>query len=234
MSKDITALDHHGRFRHRAEPARQRHHEAGTPESGQALAPAYPAYHRSALAAWTWACRTARWATLRSATLNIGAGRIVYQELTRITKAIQDGDFFEKSALFWTQSTTRCDNGGDLHLMGLLSDGGVHSHNTHLYASAGAGQAAAAWSRSMSTALLDGRDVPPVLRQGLCAGSCAEKLKRNRRGQNRHGHGPLLCDGPRQPLGSRGEGLCTPWCTARASSAQRPGRGGGRLLRQGA
>jgi len=64
---------------------------------------------------------------------NIGAGRIVYQELTRITKAIKDGDFFENEAL-----NAACDNclknDSDLHIMGLLSDGGVHSHIEHLYA----------------------------------------------------------------------------------------------------
>ncbi len=64
---------------------------------------------------------------------NIGAGRIVYQELTRITKAIADGDFFENEAL-----NAACDNclknDSDLHVMGLLSDGGVHSHIEHLYA----------------------------------------------------------------------------------------------------
>ena len=63
---------------------------------------------------------------------NIGAGRIVYQELTRITKAIQDGDFFKNDVLL--QAMENCkQNGTALHLMGLLSDGGVHSHNTHLY-----------------------------------------------------------------------------------------------------
>lgn len=64
---------------------------------------------------------------------NIGAGRIVYQELTRITKAINDGDFFDNDAL-----NSACDNclknNSDLHVMGLLSDGGVHSHIEHLYA----------------------------------------------------------------------------------------------------
>ncbi len=64
---------------------------------------------------------------------NIGAGRVVYQELTRITKAIEDGDFFENPAL--TEACRRAKaSGGTVHLMGLLSDGGVHSHNTHLYA----------------------------------------------------------------------------------------------------
>ncbi len=64
---------------------------------------------------------------------NIGAGRIVYQELTRITKSIGDGDFFENEAFMAAiENVNR--SGGALHLMGLLSDGGVHSHNTHLYA----------------------------------------------------------------------------------------------------
>ena len=65
--------------------------------------------------------------------LNMGAGRIVYQELTRITKDIQDGVFFEKEPLTDAMDAVKS-NGGNLHLMGLLSDGGVHSHNTHLYA----------------------------------------------------------------------------------------------------
>ena len=65
--------------------------------------------------------------------LNIGAGRIVYQELTRITKAIMDGDFFENQAFLGAIENCK-KNGTALHLMGLLSDGGVHSHNTHLYA----------------------------------------------------------------------------------------------------
>ncbi|AFA49207.1 2,3-bisphosphoglycerate-independent phosphoglycerate mutase [Acetobacterium woodii] len=65
--------------------------------------------------------------------LNLGAGRIVYQELTRITKAIEDGDFFENEA-FLSGIRTAKEKGGALHLMGLLSDGGVHSHECHLYA----------------------------------------------------------------------------------------------------
>ncbi|MBQ6804291.1 MAG: 2,3-bisphosphoglycerate-independent phosphoglycerate mutase, partial [Clostridia bacterium] len=91
--------------------------------------------------------------------LNIGAGRIVYQELTRITKDIQDGVFFEKEPLIWAMDSVK-ENGGNLHLMGLLSDGGVHSHNTHLYA-----LLEMAKMRGLKKVyvhcLLDGRDVPP-------------------------------------------------------------------------
>lgn len=65
--------------------------------------------------------------------MNIGAGRIIYQELTRITKSIEDGDFFENEEML--QAIDNCKkNNSDLHLWGLLSNGGVHSHNTHLYA----------------------------------------------------------------------------------------------------
>ncbi|MBP5152287.1 MAG: 2,3-bisphosphoglycerate-independent phosphoglycerate mutase, partial [Lachnospiraceae bacterium] len=64
--------------------------------------------------------------------LNMGAGRIVYQELTRITKEIQDGTFFENEALL--EAVENCKkNDSALHMYGLLSDGGVHSHITHLY-----------------------------------------------------------------------------------------------------
>ena len=64
--------------------------------------------------------------------MNMGAGRIVYQELTRITKEIQDGDFFKNEALLSAMKNAK-DNDSAIHFMGLLSDGGVHSHNTHLY-----------------------------------------------------------------------------------------------------
>ena len=65
--------------------------------------------------------------------MNIGAGRIIYQELTRITKSIQDGDFFENAEML--EAIENCKkNNSDLHVWGLLSSGGVHSHNTHLYA----------------------------------------------------------------------------------------------------
>ena len=64
--------------------------------------------------------------------LNMGAGRIVYQELTRITKEIEDGDFFQNEALKKAMENAKAKDSA-LHLFGLLSDGGVHSHITHLY-----------------------------------------------------------------------------------------------------
>ena len=65
--------------------------------------------------------------------LNMGAGRIVYQELTRITKSIKDGDFFSNEEFLLAAKNAK-ENGKKLHLYGLLSDGGVHSHITHLFA----------------------------------------------------------------------------------------------------
>ena len=64
--------------------------------------------------------------------LNMGAGRIVYQELTKITKSIQDGDFFENKALLAACENVK-KNDSALHLMGLVSDGGVHSHIEHIF-----------------------------------------------------------------------------------------------------
>ena len=90
---------------------------------------------------------------------NIGAGRIVYQELTRITKSIKDGDMFENETL--KKAINNClENNSALHLMGLLSDGGVHSHNEHLY-----GLVEMAKKMGLTKVFvhcfLDGRDVPP-------------------------------------------------------------------------
>ena len=73
--------------------------------------------------------------------LNIGAGRVVYQELTRITKSIQDGDFFRKSRVFGRDGHSAKANDKALHLFALCSDGGVHSHINHLYGAGRAGKA---------------------------------------------------------------------------------------------
>lgn len=91
---------------------------------------------------------------------NIGAGRIVYQELTRISKSISDGDFFTNSVLMSAMENAKKD-GAALHLMGLLSDGGVHSHNTHLYALLEMAKKNGI-SNVFIHAMLDGRDVPPT------------------------------------------------------------------------
>ena len=91
---------------------------------------------------------------------NIGAGRVVYQELTRITKSVQDGDFFENSALKGAMENCK-KNGSALHLMGLMSDGGVHSHNTHLYAIIEMAKREGL-DKVFVHCFMDGRDVPPT------------------------------------------------------------------------
>ena len=92
--------------------------------------------------------------------LNMGAGRIVYQELTRITKSIEDGDFFE--VVEFLQAVENCKKSGSaLHMWGLVSDGGVHSHNTHIY-----GLLELAKRNGLDKVyvhcFLDGRDTPPA------------------------------------------------------------------------
>ena len=97
--------------------------------------------------------------------MNIGAGRIIYQELTKITKSIEDGDFFENKGLLAAVENAK-KNGSDLHLFGLLSDGGVHSHNTHLY-----GLLELAKRNGLKNvyvhAFLDGRDTAPTSGKGF-------------------------------------------------------------------
>ena len=107
--------------------------------------------------------------------LNIGAGRIVYQDLTKITKAIEDGDFFENPALVNAMDSAK-NNGKKLHLYGLLSDGGVHSHITHLYA-----LLKMAKIRGLDEVyvhcFMDGRDVSPTSGAGFIRDLQAEMKK---------------------------------------------------------
>ena len=97
--------------------------------------------------------------------MNMGAGRIVYQELTRITKEIEDGDFFKNQALLDGIENVK-KNGSDLHLFGLVSAGGVHSHITHLY-----GLLELAKREGISNVyvhcFLDGRDTAPTSGKGF-------------------------------------------------------------------
>lgn len=97
--------------------------------------------------------------------LNMGAGRIVYQELTRITKAIMDGDFFDVPAFLAAVDNCKKHDSA-LHLFGLVSDGGVHSHNTHIY-----GLVELAKRHGLDKVFvhcfLDGRDTPPASGKGF-------------------------------------------------------------------
>ncbi|MBQ2845883.1 MAG: 2,3-bisphosphoglycerate-independent phosphoglycerate mutase [Firmicutes bacterium] len=102
--------------------------------------------------------------------LNIGAGRIVYQDLTMITKAIEDGDFFENPAFMKAIDHVK-KNDSTLHLLGLLSDGGVHSHISHLIALTDLA-AKNGVDKLCVHCFLDGRDVPP-----RCAGEYISELQ---------------------------------------------------------
>ena len=105
---------------------------------------------------------------------NIGAGRIVYQELTRITKSIEDGDFFSNPEFIAAIENCKKHN-SKLHILGLVSDGGVHSHNRHLY-----GLLEMAKRRDFEDVyvhcFLDGRDTPPASAETYVA-ELQEKMK---------------------------------------------------------
>ena len=95
---------------------------------------------------------------------NIGAGRVIYQELTRITKSIEDGDFFNNEELVGAIENCKKNN-SKLHILGLLSNGGVHSHQEHLY-----GLLEMAKKMNFNDVFvhcfLDGRDTPPQSAKG--------------------------------------------------------------------
>ena len=95
---------------------------------------------------------------------NIGAGRIVYQPLTRITKAVRDGEFFANAALVSAMENAK-ERGSALHLMGLLSDGGVHSHIEHLFALIDMAKKYGL-EKVYIHCFMDGRDVPPTSGKG--------------------------------------------------------------------
>ncbi|MBQ9782359.1 MAG: phosphoglycerate mutase (2,3-diphosphoglycerate-independent), partial [Clostridia bacterium] len=97
--------------------------------------------------------------------LNIGAGRIVYQDLTRITKEIQDGVFFENEKLLKAMNNAK-QNDKKLHLYGLLSTGGVHSHISHLYALIEMAKRVGL-QKVYVHCFLDGRDVAPTSGAGF-------------------------------------------------------------------
>ena len=96
--------------------------------------------------------------------LNMGAGRIVYQELTRITKEIEDGDFFKNEALLAACKNAK-ENNSALHLYGLVSDGGVHSHITHIYGLLELAKREGV-EKIYVHCFLDGRDTPPASGKG--------------------------------------------------------------------
>ena len=140
------------------------------PEHGNALTAANTPYLDSLFATWPHARVSAsgldvglpagQFGNSEVGHTNLGAGRVVYQELTRITKAIDDGDFFENEALVGAVSRCAGEGAPALHLMGLLSDGGVHSHLEHVYALVELARRRGV-KRLYVHAFTDGRDVPP-------------------------------------------------------------------------
>ena len=106
---------------------------------------------------------------------NIGAGRVVFQDLPRISRAIQDGSFFENEAYIEAMDDCK-ERDGALHVFGLLSDGGVHSHITHIFALLEMAKRRGL-SRVFLHCFLDGRDVPPASGKGYVeqlAAKCGE------------------------------------------------------------
>jgi len=106
---------------------------------------------------------------------NIGAGRIVFQDLPRITVAIREGTFFENPEYIAAMDSAKA-NGGALHLMGLMSDGGVHSHNTHTWAFLEMAKRRGL-DKVYIHCFMDGRDVPPSSGKGFIeetVNKCAE------------------------------------------------------------
>ena len=106
--------------------------------------------------------------------LNMGAGRIIYQDLTRITKEIQDGDFFKNEELLKAVENAKKNN-KSLHIFGLLSEGGVHSHITHLYALLELAKQHGL-EKVYVHAFMDGRDVPPKSGAGYIS-TLQDKIK---------------------------------------------------------
>jgi 2,3-bisphosphoglycerate-independent phosphoglycerate mutase len=106
---------------------------------------------------------------------NIGAGRTVFQDLPRITRAIRDGSFYDNAEYIAAMDSVK-ENGGALHLMGLMSDGGVHSHNSHTWAFLEMAKRRGV-SKVYIHCFMDGRDVPPSSGKGYieeCVKKCEE------------------------------------------------------------
>ena len=121
---------------------------------------------------------------------NIGAGRIVYQDLAKITKAIEDGNFF--SVPEFVKAIENCKkNNSKLHIMGLLSNGGVHSHNRHLYALLELAKRKD-FEDVYVHCFMDGRDTPPASGEGY---RIRRKNERKRSWSNSNYFWKILCNG---------------------------------------
>ncbi len=131
--------------------------------------------------------------------MNLGAGRVVYQDFTRVTKAIRDGEFFENPVIAAAvDKAVAADKA--VHILGLLSPGGVHAMKTTWWQ----------WRRwppsaapARSTCMPSWMAAIPRRKRAAVAGASRRHLRRARQGPHRLDHRPLFRDGPRQPLGPR-------------------------------
>ena len=132
---------------------------------------------------------------------NMGAGRVVFQILPKMTQEIKNGKFFRNPVYLKAIEDAKA-GGHALHIMGLMSDGGVHSHLTHVFAMLDMAKQHGV-EKVYVHCFLDGRDHQ---RRGLRQAAQGE-VRCPRQREDRHRPGPLLGHGPRQALGPRGEGL---------------------------
>src|SRR5256885_7433732 len=129
--------------------------------------------------------------------LNLGAGRVVYQDLTRINKVIANGELQSNGVLRGTFAAAR---GHRLHLIGLVSDGGVHSHYSHMVALANSAHAAGV-TEIFVHAFTDGRDTSPT--GGARLFGNGEKGQEEKRGENSPAPGPQFALALAHPAGGR-------------------------------
>ena len=131
--------------------------------------------------------------------MNLGAGRVVYQDFTRVTKAIRDGEFFENPVIAGAvEKAVAADKA--VHILGLLSPGGVHSHEDHLVAMA---QMAARRGAGKIYCMPSWMAAIPRRKARNRRWSVSTPPSPARQGPHRLDHRPLFRDGPRQPLGPR-------------------------------
>ena len=131
--------------------------------------------------------------------LNMGAGRIVIQELKRIDDGLRDGTLFERPKWGDLVAAWKA-RGSRLHLMGLLQDEGVHAHQEHLFKIMRRARQEYPSGEIIIHPFLDGRDTPPRSLPGI-PGCSGPGYGGSRKLPHRHGHGPLLCHGPVPELG---------------------------------
>ena len=122
--------------------------------------------------------------------LTIGSGRVLFQDLMRVNLAVRDGSIFVNPALVGAFERAKA-RGGDVHLLGLVSQGGVHSHIDHLLALLELAERHGMADRTWIHAFTDGRDVSPH--------AAVDDLAQLPAGEDRDDRRPLLRDGPRQP-----------------------------------